>query len=301
MVLAAGLSTRYGRLKQLDPVGPGGEALLDYAVFDAVRAGFRRVVFVVRDSIETDFRAHVAPMMNAGLDVAFVHQALDDVPPGFRSAIGRTRPWGTGHAVWCARDAIDGPFAVCNADDFYGPSAYGVLARALDGGTDCALVGYRLLATLSKNGGVSRGLVQSDPQGWVTGVDEVVDLRGMCDARVVGVGPEDRPVDVADDVYVSMNLWGFPADVMDALGELFGEFLAAAPGEQQEFYLSTAIGSLVQRGRLRCRLLPTEESWLGVTFPQDRDRVASSLLEHIKYSTYPASLAQAWITLIEAS
>ena len=224
VVLAAGMSSRYGRLKQLEPVGPGGEALLDYAVFDAVQAGFRRVVFVIRPEIEEPFRAHVAPLLDAGADLRFAYQSLDDLPAGRSPSDGRAKPWGTAHAVWAARHQVEGPFAVCNADDFYGADGYKKLADFLDEGGECGLVGYRLANTLSPHGGVSRGLVQSDPQGSVTGVVEALDLRlNQVTGTVEGRTDDGESVNVDPGSLVSMNLWGFRVEVFTHLERLFEE------------------------------------------------------------------------------
>lgn len=309
VVLAAGLSTRYGRLKQLDPMGPGGEALLDYAVYDAVRSGVRHVVFVIRPEIEPEFTAHIQPMIDAGLDVTFVHQRLDDLPDGFQAPTDRVRPWGTAHAVWATRGVVSGPFGVCNADDFYGARAYALLYDHLTAmpQSDCCLVGYELGRTLSPYGGVSRGIVRADPQGWVHTVEEVVDLHAGEANQVAGLDTTGDALVVSDRTLVSMNLWGFHSSILPRLESLLEDFLAGNPGPKQEFYLSQAVGELVSRGQARCRLLPTGEAWLGVTYLDDRDRVAGSLARRVESASesdprfaYPASLGRAWNSLMKA-
>jgi hypothetical protein len=301
VVLAAGRSTRYGKLKQLEPFGPGGEVLFDYAVYDALRAGFRRFVFVIADGMEPLFREHMAPLYEAGADVRFAVQHIWDVPPDSGVHQGRERPWGTAHAVWCARNLITGPFAVCNADDFYGTHAYDVLAKALQRESQTYLVGYPLGRTLSDHGGVSRGLIRADASGEVSVVEEAVQLLAVQDSDppiARGLVRGEESVDVALGAPVSMNLWGFPPAVLDGLGRLFTEFLRATPAEEKEFYLSQAVGDLVQCGDARCHLLETDSTWLGVTFPDDRDRVASSLAESVACGDYPAPLSNAWKPLI---
>ncbi len=303
VVLAAGRSTRYGKLKQLDPVGPGEEVLFDYALCDALRAGFGRFVFVIADGMESAFRKHLEPALDAGLDVQFAVQHIWDVPEGSGVLKGRERPWGTAHAVWCARNNIAGPFAVCNADDFYGTHAYAVLADALRTESQTYLVGYPLGRTLSEHGGVSRGLIQANASGGVSTVHVAVQLsplKGSNPAVARGLVHAEQSVDVALDAPVSMNLWGFPPAILQGLGRLFQSFLAASPSEEKEFYLSQALGDLVQCGDTRCLLLPTDSSWLGVTFPDDRERVASNLAESVARGDYPVPLSDAWKPLIDS-
>lgn len=276
---------------------------MEYAIHDALLAGFQRIVFVVRESTEAEFREHLKPLLSAGIELRFVHQSLADLPRGVHVSGERKRPWGTGHALWSARAELNGPFAVCNADDFYGRDAYRVLADALRNSAAPYLVGYRLDRTLSSNGGVSRGLVAADSQEWVTGVDELLDLEAIGGLVPPSDGVSGRDglgarVQVQGDVSVSMNLWGFPASLLPGLGDLFGEFLRQGPGEEQEFYLSQALGDLVQCGRAQCRLLKTHGSWLGVTFPGDGERVRSSLASLASQGEYPADLSTAWKSLL---
>ncbi len=303
VVLAAGRSTRYGKLKQLDPVGPAGEVLFDYAVYDALRAGFERVVFVIAEGMEAAFREQLKPMLDAGVQVSFAVQRLGDLPAGHASPADRLRPWGTAHAVWCAREFLQGPFAVCNADDFYGTQAYAVLAAALQEGSGAYLVGYPLGPTLSAHGGVSRGLIQANADAEVSAVDEAVQLLAIEDSTppmAHGLLPGGQSVDVSIDAPVSMNLWGFPVEILAGLERLFIRFLDATPTEEKEFYLSQALGDLVQCGEARCRLLETDSTWMGVTFPKDRERVASRLAESVAQSEYPAPLSEAWKPLIDS-
>lgn len=303
VILAAGRSVRYGKLKQLDPLGPGGEVLFDYAVHDALRAGFRRIVFLIAEGMESAFRSHLAPLLATGADLRFAVQRISDVPAGRRAPPSRSRPWGTAHAVWAAREHLEGPFAVCNADDFYGAHGYSVLARALEREPQAYIVGYALGRTLSPHGGVSRGLVQTDGQRRVTGVDEAVQLQAIAGAnpeRARGLLADQSEVNVALNVPVSMNLWGFAPGVLVGLERLFGDFLATDPQEEQEFYLSQALGDLVQCGATRCELLATESPWMGVTFPDDRDRVAGALAESVERGEYPSPLADAWKPLIDS-
>ena len=294
VVLAAGRSTRFGRLKQLAPIGPGGEALLDYALYDAARAGFSRFVLVIRESLRPDFDAHFrAAAVAGGLDIGYAYQRLAhpglvDAPPP-----DRVRPWGTGHAVLAAADQLDGPFAVCNADDFYGRGAYAALAAAMSGAASgdpaTFTVGYPLVATLSESGGVSRGICEIDETGALLRLTEGLELRRAGD-RVVGRDVAGRPVNVALQAPVCTNLWGFQPTILPPLRDRFAAFLAAGPGLDREFYLSEAMNDLIAAGRTRCTVLPTRERWLGVTFPGDHAGVAQSLRSLVDSGVYPMRL-----------
>ena len=314
VILAAGRSTRFGRLKQLAPIGPGSEALLDYALYDGARAGFSRFVLVIQEALRPDFDAHLAPAHAAGLDIGYACQRMahpglvDDPPPG------RARPWGTGHAVLTAGEHIDGPFAVCNADDFYGRAAYAALAEAMRGPsrrardpirnadiTECKTnttytVGYPLEVTLSRSGGVSRGICEVDDRGALRRLTEGLELRRDGD-RVVGRDVAGRPVDVALQAPVCTNLWGFQPGIVPDLRDLFAAFLAAGPGLDREFYLSEAMNDLIAAGRAHCTVLPTRELWLGVTFPGDHAGVAESLRGLVDSGVYPMRLWDASPTL----
>ncbi|WP_419949465.1 galactokinase [Candidatus Palauibacter sp.] len=298
VILAAGRSTRFGRAKQLEPVGPGGASLLEYAIHDALRAGFGRFVLVVRESQRDEFEARLEPLGKAGVSLSFAcqrlaHADLVPLPPP-----GRVRPWGTGFAVLAAADALPrrGPFAVCNADDFYGRSAYVSLSRALAApppGVRAFTVTYPLADTLSDFGGVSRGLCEAEPDGTLRRMTEGLDLRVERAAHrpaVVGRTADGRPVRVDPDSRVCMGLWGFFPDILPPLAERFRTFLAASPGEEDEFYLSETVSDLAEAGRVRCGLLPTGEGWMGITFPGDRAEVVASLRELSAAGTYPADL-----------
>jgi hypothetical protein len=290
VILAAGMSTRYGRLKQLEPVGPSGEALLDYGIFDARRAGFERIVLVVRREIEEAVRAHVGERW-PGVPVAFVHQSLEPDDGGLVPE-GRTKPWGTAHAILSAARAVDGAFAVSNADDFYGFEGYAALAAHL-GGTrgEQALVGYRLEHTLSEHGGVSRGICDVNAAGFLRHVTEVHDLR-RAGTHVRGRGSDEAEREFPPDAVTSMNLWGFTPAVFPALREGFAAFLGAHGGDPTaEYPISTAVGDLVAAGRLRLRVLAVGVGWMGVTFPPDRDAVAARLRGLAALGRYPASLS----------
>lgn len=293
VILAAGLSSRYGRLKQLDPLGPHGEALLDYTLYDAREAGFDHVVFIIRPEIEGPMREHFAPLSKV-VRVDYVHQRLTDVPAGTPVLAERVKPWGTGQAVLTVKPVVHQPFAVLNADDFYGRGAIEELARFLRsvGPEDplAALVGYVLRETLSEHGSVSRGVCETDAEGWVRHLVEMKQLRaegegipGVSDAGVARVFTGREPV--------SMNCWGFTPRLLRGLEERFASFLGEHGGTlDREFILSGAVDDMVQAGQLRLRALPTTERWFGMTNPADRDVVAGELLALHRAGTYPQPL-----------
>jgi len=302
VVLAAGVGSRFGGPKQLAPVGPSGETLLDYAIYDAMRAGFTRAVLVIREEVRAPLRDHVARVIGSALPVDYVEQRLDDLPGGRRVPAGRVKPWGTAHAVLAARAVVDGPFAVCNADDYYGPGGYQLLARhlAADRGAPPlhAFVGYRLDQTLSDHGGVARAVASTGgPDGLVARLVEVKDVRRV-DGRLQGVTAAGERSAYTGAEAVSMNLWGFTADVLPALETQFETFLTArvlAP--DSEFLLSTALGEQVAAGRSRLRVLPAPDRWLGMTFAADLEAVRAALAELVRVGTYPADLRVAFTRL----
>ena len=297
IVLAAGLSTRYGRLKQLEPVGPGGAALLDYGVFDALKAGFNRFVLVVRPELEADVRAHLTGMFGGSLKVAYAYQELDQLPNGRTVPEGRLKPWGTGHAVLATKDQVDDPFVVMNADDFYGAEAYALLGDHLrrTGGSqpDFAAAGYRLRDTLSPHGGVSRALCELDADGYLRRVVEVKDVReegGTLSGRTLS----GQRLQLTGDETISMNLWAATPAAFPLLEENFGRFLDRYGDDPvAEFFLSEAVNDLTAEGACRVQVLPASGPWLGVTYQADRPYVSSRLQELIAAGAYPADLGAA--------
>lgn len=288
LVLAAGMGSRYGGLKQIDPVGPSGETILDYAVFDALRAGFGRVVFVIRRDFEPVFREQVGARYAGKAQVDYVFQSPDALPGGFVPPAGRDKPWGTGHAVWCAREAIQGPFAVVGADDFFGGEAFRQLAQFLarpvgpaGGPHRFAMVGYRLDRTLSEHGTVSRGLCRVGPDGKLVAIEE---RHGIDGAALAAAG-------LRGDETVSMNCFGFTPALFPALEAQLGEFLAARGGEpKSEFYLPAAVSAMIAQGTATVDVLPTGDSWFGVTNRADKPRVEAALLALVNAGTYPRKL-----------
>jgi hypothetical protein len=295
VILAAGRASRYGRLKQLEPVGPNGEALLDYGIVDALRGGFGRIVLVVPPAMEERFLSHIGQQLGSTLDVGCVAQRLDDVPPGFNMAPDRTKPWGTAHAVLAARSLLAGPFAVANADDIYGRDAFEALARHLHGRpAEAALIAYRLDRTLSEHGGVSRGICQVDSDGYLREIREAVDVRreGLA---LVGRRTDGSPLTLRGDEPASMNLWGFPATTPSALDRLWRGFLDMhGTNVSAEFLLSTAVQRLVAAGSSPLRVLATDAEWFGMTFVEDTTGVKQRIAQHIAEGQYPYDLHEVW-------
>jgi hypothetical protein len=300
VVLAAGLGRRYGGLKQVDPVGPGGEIILDYSVYDAMAAGFSRAVFVISPEIEDAFRARVAGTIARHCETACVLQKVEDLPPGVSVPGSRTRPWGTAHAVLCSRPAVKGPFAVINADDWYGPSSYVALAGRLSAGPDPSprtgphqycMVGYRLDRTLSGHGAVARGVCEVSAAGTLAGVREHTRIEpGPGGPRFTDDGVTWHPL--APETIVSMNMWGFTPSLYDELEARFARFLAAHQQDidTAEFFLPTVVTDMVAAGRARVSVLGSEETWHGVTWPGDRQRIREALLVKVAAGVYPARL-----------
>lgn len=296
LVLAAGMGSRYGGLKQMDPMGPGGETILDYSVFDAIRAGFGKVVFVIREDFAEAFRESVGTRFEGRIGIDYAFQKLDDLPEGFSVPDGRTKPWGTAHAVRAARDLIKEPFAVINADDFYGRDAYVRAAEFLTqvdvGATPVSscLIGYYLEKTLSDHGGVNRGITRHEG-GLLHDVEEIIGVERRKGGDIVGetVSGEERAL--AGDAIVSMNLWGFTPQHFSQLETEFIRFLDAHGGEpKSECYIPTVVDDLIASGKAVCQVLPTTSSWFGVTYPDDKPRVMESIEKLIQAGEYPRQL-----------
>ncbi len=269
---------------------------MDYNVFDAVRAGFEDVVYVVRPEIEDDIRRHVEALAGDAVSIGFVHQTLDRIPPGYRVPPDRRKPWGTAQAVLCAAPALDGPFAVCNADDLYGPDAFRKLAAKLreePRSTEASLVGYTLSETLSGSGGVARGICVPGREGLLEHITEVREIRRI-DGWITGVGTDGEAVELRGDELVSMNLWGFTPPVVDLLARQLGRFLEHwGANADQEFLLSTAVNGQVELGATRVAILHSTDSWFGVTHAADHEQVRGALDERIRKGHYPEDLKQA--------
>ncbi|MCU0502344.1 MAG: nucleotidyltransferase [Anaerolineae bacterium] len=297
LVLAAGIGSRYGGLKQADPVGPSGELIIHYSVYDALRAGFGKVVFLIRRDIEEAFRERVGRDVERQVDVTYAYQELGNLPPGFAIPAGRVKPWGTGHAVLCCRDAVTTNFAAINADDFYGAESYRVLAGYLKAARDTAgalqysMVGYVLSNTLSEHGHVARGVCQVGPDGYLQAIKERLHIEPFADG-VKFQEADGSWTPVSGESVVSMNMWGFTPSFFDELAAHFPRFLeqSAANPLKAEFLLPDIVGDLVQEGHTRVKVLPTPERWFGVTYQADRPRVQVAVAELIAQGKYPARL-----------
>ena len=300
VVLAAGLSTRYGRLKQLDPLGPHGEAIMDFNVFDARRAGFDDVVYVVRREILEAVRRHVGETFGAAFEPRYVCQELDDLPEGFVAPADRRKPWGTAHAVLAAAGSIDGPFAVCNADDLYGPGAFELLYEHLSAAgqpPESAVVGYPLGTTLSGSGGVARGICVLGRDDLLERITEVREIRRI-DGWITGVETDGAQVEMHGDEMVSMNLWGFTPSVIDLMRRQFARFLGYWGSDTwAEFFLSTAVNGQIELGATKVRLLNAPDTWFGITHAADRARSEGILRERVASGVYPERLADALLRL----
>ncbi|MEM7244416.1 MAG: NTP transferase domain-containing protein [Acidobacteriota bacterium] len=295
LFLAAGMGSRFGGLKQLEPLGPDGETLLDYLVYDGLQAGFTKVVFVIRQSFEEDFRKKVTRSFEDRVQVALAHQALDDLPEGFRPPEGREKPWGTAHATWSARNDIGGPFALLNADDFYGREALSLLADELRAERPPGprerhcMVGFTLGKTVSEHGSVSRGTCTVDDDGFLSSIVELTRIE-QTERGLENTAPEN-PRLLTGEEPVSMNCWGFARSFLDHLDEALPTFLQEhGENERSEFGVPTEVNRLIEADRAEVKVLRTASSWFGLTNRGDLDRAKAAMQELIEAGVYPAPL-----------
>lgn len=290
LVLAAGLGRRFGGLKQLAEIGPHGEPLMDYAVYDAWRSGFRRAVFVIPEGMRETFHAQLGKRYAAHMEIAYAPQRRQDLPSNHAPPHEREKPWGTGHALWAAREALTTPFAVINADDYYGPGSMETIAaflRARASPEHAAMVAFSLRATLSPHGPVSRGVCTRGDDGTLAKVSEHKKVQAA-DEGVTAVGPDGAAVTLRGDEPVSMNLWGLHPAFLNRLGEAFERFLQAHGDDAEtEFLLPGVVQEEIEAGRLTVQLLPTEESWFGITYPQDQGQARHQIQKAVAEGTYP--------------
>ena len=297
LVLAAGMGSRYGGLKQLDPMGPHGETVMDYAIFDALRAVFGRVVFVIRRDFEEPFKAQVLSRYEGRIDATYCFQDMDRLPGGYTRPADRTKPWGTTHAILAARDIVKEPFAAINADDFYGRHSYQVLHDFLadptrqQDPTRYAMVGFTLRYTLSPHGTVARGVCVTDAQGHLKSIRELTKILPVGDHVENQDGSSDPPERLTGEEPVSMNMWGFTPAIFPQLDSEFRRFLTEHGGEMRsECYIPMSVGSLVHAGQATCEVLPTTSSWFGATYAEDKPLVQASLASLVAAGEYPPSL-----------
>lgn len=293
LILAAGLGSRYGGVKQMDKIGPSGESIIDYSVYDAIRAGFGKVVFVLNPAIEKDFREIYEPRLSGKIETAFVLQEINNIPSGIEFNPERVKPWGTGHAVMMAKDVINEPFAVINADDFYGRDAYKVLSDFLitlsNHQTNYAMVGYLLKNTLSDFGSVSRGVCSSDDKGFLTDVVErpsIVRKNGK-----VYYADDNTEVAIDKDSIVSMNFWGFTPKFFDQLDKDFRKFITENASQlKAEFFIPLVVNNLIKSKEASIKVLKSNAQWFGVTYQEDKPVTIQKVKELVEKGVYPENL-----------
>lgn len=295
VVLAAGMGSRYGGLKQVDPVGPAGEVVIDYSIYDALSAGFAKLVFVIRRDIESEFRKTIGARFEDRCEVRYGFQELDCLPTGFNVPEGRAKPWGTGHAVLVAGPVLEEPFAVINADDFYGRSGFRALAGHLGGvrnvAAEFALAGFVLRNTLSEHGSVARGVCSVSPDGMLKGVTEMTGISPDRRGGAVNVTEDGLKQQLTGNELVSMNMWGFTPALLPGLEQGFKEFLTTQEGQpKSEFYLPAAVDAMVKAGQATVRVLPSPDQWFGITYREDKPRVTASIRRLVEEGAYPSPL-----------
>jgi len=292
LVLAAGMATRYGQLKQIDQFGPSGETIMDYSVYDAIRAGFKKVIFVIRESIKEDFLASITGKFEQFIEVQIVCQEMDILPDGFVLPADRVKPWGTGHAIWVASELINEPFAVINADDFYGQEAFGLMADFLKTNHEefvGAMVGYQLNNTLSEHGFVSRGICQLNHLNYLESIEEHTKI--METEHGIESHQGDEIISLHGDETVSMNLMGFNPNVFQWFDKYLNQFLVANRDDlKAEFYLPAVANNLVKDKIVQVKVLPTSSQWFGVTYPGDKEMATSKIKKLTDNGIYPNNL-----------
>ncbi len=301
VIMAAGIGSRFGGgIKQLTPIGPSGEIIMDYSIFDALEAGFDRILFIIRHDLEADFREVIGDRLEqlfpGRIDYAF--QEGDDLPSGFTKPAGRTKPWGTGHAVLACRDVLKTPALVINADDYYGKEAYVAMhdylvseKKVRDGILDIGMPGFILENTLSENGGVTRGLCRVDGEGYLSEIVETKNIEMAADGSAY-VESETGKMPIERGTPVSMNMWAITPEFVSMLGEEFRSFLSELDEKdvKSEFLLPTVIGKLVSEGRARVKVLPCADKWFGVTYKEDRESVVASIRTLVNAGLYRSPL-----------
>lgn len=292
LVLAAGIGSRYGGLKQMDQLGPSGETIIDYSIYDAVRAGFGKVVFVIRRDIENDFKKIFIDMLKDRIEVDYVFQETNMVPKGVSFSSGRNKPWGTGHAVLVAEQKINGPFAVINADDFYGSGSYRIMADFLTSSSDDAeysMVGYRLDRTLSDHGYVARGVCEAGHESYLRIVNERTRIE--IEQGEIIFTDDGLITRLTGNETVSMNFWGFKKPVFEHLNKYFTQFVIENSDDPKaEFFIPLLITGLIEEDKVKVKILKTDESWFGITYREDKPGVIENIKELVRKGVYPSKL-----------
>ena len=297
VIMAAGMGSRYGGLKQIDPIGPSGEIILDYSVFDAINAGFTKVVFVIKHEIEEDFKAIIGNKLDGKIKVEYAYQNIADLPEGFTVPEGRTKPWGTGHAVLACKDLIDGPFAVINADDFYGAETFKLIYDELtsekkeNGKYNFCMVGFRVENTLTENGTVARGVCQTDENSYLTDIVERTKIAKR-DGKIMFTEDEENWTEIPEGSTVSMNCWGFTCEMMKELGDRFAACLEKNKDNMLkcEYFLPFVVDELLKENKAEVKVLSTNEKWYGVTYKEDKLPVQQAIRDKVHNGLYPEKL-----------
>ena len=300
VIMAAGMGSRYGGLKQVDPIGPHGETIMDYSIYDAKRAGFETVVFIIKEEFAEEFKTKIGDAVSEHLEVRYAFQDVNDIPEGYEIPAGRVKPWGTAHAVLSAKDVIDSSFAVINADDFYGQQAfqeiYDFLANtenSTDNKLNLTMVAFLLKNTVSDNGYVSRGLCKTDEDGYLSEIIERTRIETHDGGIHYTVDDGASWVDVSPETIVSMNMWGFTEEILDYAEKFFVDFFnEEVPNnpEKAEFYLPSIVDKLLSSGEARVKVLSSPEKWYGVTYQEDKEEVISAIRRLINDGKYPEEL-----------
>ena len=297
VIMAAGIGSRYGGLKQIDPVGPHGEIIMDYSIYDAVKAGFDKVVFIIKKEMEELFREKVGRRIDAVVKTAYVFQSVDDVPAGFKVPEGRVKPWGTGHAVLSCRTAVDSPFAVINADDFYGQTTFQMMSDYLTGLKDSGgmyqycMVGFKLENTLTEHGHVARGVCTLDSEGYLKEIHERTKIKKF--GNETKYTEDDKGwILIPEGSFVSMNTWGFTPSIFKELEARFPAFLRDNAGNilKAEYFLPSVVDGLISEKKARVKVLPSKERWYGVTYQEDKPLVKEAIARMTEEGIYPEKL-----------
>ncbi len=297
VIMAAGMGSRFGGVKQLEPLGPNGEIIINYSVYDAIEAGFDKIVYIIRKEIEADFKEFIGDKMSDKIEVEYVIQDLKDLPDGFCPPPNRTKPWGTGHAILACRDVVEEPFAVITADDYYGKEGINKISKFLEQvgkenskGKYC-MAGFRLGNTLSDNGTVTRGVCSRNEQGLLTHVEETYDIAKKGDIAI-GYNDDGDPVELELDNPVSMNMWGFSPDFIDVLSEKFVDFLKnVKEGDlKAEYLLPNIVGQMLKDNKATVTVLDSNDKWFGITYKEDTKIVKEFFAKLAKEGTYPEKL-----------
>lgn len=293
LILAAGMGSRYGGIKQLDQFGPNGETIIDYSLFDAIRAGFGKVVFIIREELRNDFVELFSSKLEGKIDIDFAIQAVESYVPAELGTVERTKPWGTGHAVLCAWKHTQTPFAVINADDFYGAEAYQIMAKFLTEETDAtvqSMVGYQIKNTLSDNGTVSRGVCELNDDATLISVTERHNILRKATGEIVFSENENETV-LADDTLVSMNFWGFHPSVFPVIKEMFDDYsIKNIDNAKAEFYIPSVVTHLMENNLGTCKVFSNSSDWFGVTYTADKPVVMDAIQKLVREGNYPANL-----------